>query len=90
MKNLTLWCCLFVLAALSFTACTPKDVFPQNGDVIEQSATYEDFVKMDKTPELHTVDFDKVSPLSKDPDAKNNVCSVCAPQIYSISVYNLG
>lgn len=90
MKNVTLLCCLFMAAALAFTSCSPQDeALIQNGDLIEEHATYENFVKVNKTPELHTNSFDK-EPLVKESAAKNNICDVCNPHISDFAVYNLG
>lgn len=74
---------------ITFTSYSPQGALIQNGDLIEEHATDEDFVKMDKTPELHTVNFDK-EPLVKESAAKNNICNICNPYISNFSVYNLG
>ena len=101
MKNLTLLCYSFILVALSFTACTPdqemltdistEDALIQTGDLIEENATYEEFLEMNENSELYT-SLEKEESLSKElsPNYKNNICTVCNPNIYNISVYNLG
>ncbi len=74
------------------TVVSTEDVLLQTGDFIEENVSYEEFLEMDKNSESYTLEFEKGESLSTELNSnnKNNICTVCNPSIYNISVYNLG